>query len=66
MEEFVHDDPKSISDYPNKASMPQKCKDDAKRRRLAIIEEYARKDGVSLSEQMWALLEKAVDTNWKW
>ena len=66
MEELAHDHPESISDCPNKASMPQKSKNDAKKKCLAVIEEYTRKNGVSLSEQMWALLEKTVDKNWKW
>ncbi len=71
MEELARDHPKSISDYPDKESkpekfQPQKSINDPKKQCLAIIEEYMRKNGVSLSEQMWAQLEKAVDTNWKW
>jgi len=66
MENVTHAHPESKDICADKASKPEKVKKNNTRKRpLEIIEECARREGVSLSEQMWAQLEKAVDMNWE-
>ena len=66
MEELSHAGFESLDVSADQGSKPEKDgKNIAKKRSLEIIEQITRKEGVSLSEQMWARLEKALDIDWK-
>ena len=65
MQKLTYADPISPDILPKKGSTSGKTKNNTKKHSLKIIEECARKEGISLSERMWAQLEKAVEINWR-
>ena len=66
MEELSHAGSEALDISADKGSRPEKDrKHNAKKRSLEIIGQITRREGVYLSEPMWARLEKALDIDWK-